>query len=129
MVICSEGRRRRHIPSIAFRLLPPNAAMFGWCCQVPELATITTVETTVWSANGVRTRFGPLLDNSGWCPGPVGFLQADMLAGVEWWKVTSAPVMVLLLRPLAGLQVLVDSCILGGVGGEEREVGSELPGV
>ena len=36
---------------------------------------------------------------------------------------------VLLLRPLAGLQVLVDSCILGCVGGEEREVGSELPGV
>ena len=38
--------------------------MFGWCCQVPELATIKTVETTVWSANGVRTRFGPLLDNT-----------------------------------------------------------------
>ena len=52
-----------------------------------------------------------------------------MLAGVEWCKVTGAPVMVLLLRPLAGLQVLVDSCILGGVGGEERKVGSELPGV
>ncbi len=63
------------------------------------------------------------------CPGPVGFLQADMLAGVERWKVTGAPVMVLLLRPLAGLQVLVDSCILGCAGGEEREVGSELPGV
>ncbi len=103
--------------------------MFGWCCEVPELATITTVETTIWSANGVRTWFGPLLDNSGWCPGPVGFLQADMLASVEWWKVTGALVMVLLLRPLAGLQVLVDSCILGCVGGEEREVGSELPGV
>ena len=91
--------------------------------------TITTVETTIWSANSVRTRFGPLLDNSGWCPGPVGFLQEDILAGVEWWKVTGAPVTVLLLRLLAGLQVLVDSCILGGVGGEEREVGSELPGV
>ena len=52
-----------------------------------------------------------------------------MLAGVEWWKVTGAPVTVLLLRLLAGLQVLVDSCILGGVGGEDREVGSELPGV
>ena len=103
--------------------------MFGWCCEVPELATITTVETTNWSVNGVRTWFGPLLDNSGWCPGPVGFLQADMLASVEWWKVTGALVMVLLLRPLAGLQVLVDSCILVCVGGEEREVGSELPGV
>ena len=103
--------------------------MFGWCCDVLELATIMTVETTIWSANGVRTQFGPLLDNSGWCPGPVGFLQADMLASVEWWKVAGAPVMVLLLHPLAGLQVLVDSCILGCVGGEEREVGSELPGV
>ena len=29
----------------------------------------------------------------------------------------------------AGLQVLVDSCGLGCVGGKESEVGSELPGV
>jgi len=94
-----------------------------------ELATITMVETTIWSSNSVQTRFGPLLNNSGWCPGPVGFLQADMLASVEWWKVTGALVMVLLLHPLVGLRVLVDSCILGCVGGEEREVGSELLGV
>ena len=49
-------------------------------------------------------QFGPLLDNSGWCPGPAGFLQADMLAIMEWWKLTGALVMVLLLRPLVGCQ-------------------------
>ena len=124
--------------------------MFGWCCEVPELATITTVETTIWSANSVRTRFGPLLDNSGWCPGPVGFLQADMLASVEWWKVTGAPVMLLPAGGHVGRCGVVEghgraghgtssasagglagSCgqlYLGGCG-RRGEGGSELPGV
>ena len=97
--------------------------MFGWCCEVLELATITTVETTIWSVNGIRTRFGPILDNSGWCPGPVGFLQADMLAGVEWRKVTGAPVMACTSSASAG--GLAGSCgqLYLGVCGRRGEGG------
>ena len=69
--------------------------MFGWCCQVPELATIKTVETTVWSANGVRTRFGPLLDNTSpscrwtcwpvWSGGRSQVLRSWYFSCVRWW--------------------------------------------
>ena len=86
------------------------------------------IETTVWSANGVGALFRLLLYSSGRCSCPVGFLQVDSLAGVEWGKVAGAPVVVLLPPLPASLQVLVDSFILGCVGGEERDVGSELTG-
>ena len=99
---------------------------FEQCCQVPKLVMVTVLETTVWSVNGVGMLFWPHLSNSGRCPCPVSFLQVDLPADVEWGKVTGAPIVVLILRLLVCLQVFVDSLSLGCVGGEEREVGSEL---
>ena len=94
--------------------------MFRWCCQVPELATITRVETTVWSANGVRTVAGVQVPLAScrrtcwpvWSGGRSRALRSWYFFFVRW-------------RACRFLWTAVS----WGVGGEEREVGSELPGV
>ena len=66
--------------------------VFRWCCKVPELATITTVETTVWSANGctnavrASSRQQWLVSRSRWLPagghaGHCGVVEAHGRSG------------------------------------------------